>query len=569
MPASQPASFLRKGLKAAGLPVFLVALFALLLIPLRSFVQIYDEGFALLNGERVLRGEIPYLDFWTVYPPGQSYALSAVFSLFGPSLAAARLYDTLVRFSLVVGLFLIGRRIAPAPAAAACAALVALLLGTTSFYCYAVFPALSLAAFALLAQMQYMATGRRRWLAASGVLTGAVALFRADVGVYTGAAVTLGLILFVMLERRRSPAALAAAARAAGMYLGSAAAVAGPLYLYLFLAAGPERVWEALVVFPLTTFRRVRHLPYPRFAPDVGLFLQGPREYARWAQFYLPPLIFGVSALCMGVSSFKSRMDGDGSTGKRAGVAAVITFGALVFVQSLSRYDWIHVLPASVWAVVALIFLLGRVPWAEWKQRPLSLGAAASLPAVLMGLFLGAHLPRSFQNLSDTLRNSWPLACHSGVERASCAVLSPYQEQAIQFVRAVTAPDEPIFVGNHRHDLIFLNDVAFYFLAGRPCPTAYHELHPGVATTLPVQQTIARDIEGRGVKWIVLFEWPAPSEPNESAVSSGVRYLDRWIRAHYQPAVLFGNYSVWRARQGKEGQTVPSRTEWRREGVTP
>jgi hypothetical protein len=549
MATAQTAPFVSsKGLRKACLLVCSALALLFLFVSFRTFVHVYDEGFALVGGERVLKGEIPYRDFWTVYPAGQSYALAGVFRLFGTTLGAARLYDILVRFALVVGVFLMGRRIAPVPAAVAAAALITLWLGTGLFYSYAVFPALALASFALLSWMRYAGTGRQRWLAASGALTGAAALFRVDVGLYAGVAIVLAWVFSVLSSPPSPSARPRALLRAAGVFLGCAAAVAVPFYLYLLLGAGAKRIWELLVVFPLTTFRRVRHLPYPRLVPDFKLFFQSPSEYVRWAQFYLPPAIFVISALSIGVSLFKRRAEDEPAARNRTGGALVIAFGGLVFAQALSRYDWIHVLPASIWASLAFAFLVGRVPWEDRRRRPVTVGAAAAALTALAASFLGAHLRPAAQALSDTVRYASPFSCHSEVERAGCAVLSSYQAQAIELVRNVTAPDEPIFVGNHRHDLILFNDAAFYFLAGRPCPTAYHELHPGVATTLEVQQTIARDIERRGVKWIVLAEWPAPSEPNDSSVSSGVRYLDRWIRTRYRPVAVFGNYTIWRVQ---------------------
>ena len=50
----------------------------------------YDEGFALTNGLRVLGGDAPFLEFWTTYPPGVSYILAAVFSIVEPSIEASR-----------------------------------------------------------------------------------------------------------------------------------------------------------------------------------------------------------------------------------------------------------------------------------------------------------------------------------------------------------------------------------------------------------------------------------------------------------------------------------------------
>lgn len=118
------------------------------------------------------------------------------------------------------------------------------------------------------------------------------------------------------------------------------------------------------------------------------------------------------------------------------------------------------------------------------------------------------------------------------------------QERAVEYVVAHTREDEAIFVGNSRHDRIFTNDVGFYFLSGRPSATRFHELFPGVATTLLVQKEIARDIESMGVRCVVLVHARQSEEPNSSAVSSGVYYLDEFIRSRYTPVARFGKYEI-------------------------
>ncbi|MBN1937140.1 MAG: glycosyltransferase family 39 protein, partial [Anaerolineae bacterium] len=333
------------GIRTISLLIYFAAVLLFLFVSIRTWVYVYDEGFALLNGERVLRGEIPYRDFWTVYPPGQSYALAAVWGLFGSTLAVARTYDTLVRFMLVVGVYLVGRRIANTSIALLAAALVALWLGTIMFYAYAIFPALALALFALVCLIEYAATGRLRWLAIGGVLTGATALFRADIAVYLGISVVLAWVSSSLHSSSQRSTAL----RAGAAFLGCAAAVAVPFYLYLFFAGGAEQVWQALVVFPLTTFRDVRRLPYPQLMPNFALFFQNPRQYVYWAQFYLPLLIAAVSALITGSTLLKIRNAADH---KLTGGIAVTVLGGLVFAQALSRYDWIHALPAAIGAVL-------------------------------------------------------------------------------------------------------------------------------------------------------------------------------------------------------------------------
>ena len=46
-------------------------------------VGTYDEGLVLVGADRVLRGEMPYRDFWTLYGPGSYYLLAGLYRVFG------------------------------------------------------------------------------------------------------------------------------------------------------------------------------------------------------------------------------------------------------------------------------------------------------------------------------------------------------------------------------------------------------------------------------------------------------------------------------------------------------
>jgi hypothetical protein len=114
------------------------------------------------------------------------------------------------------------------------------------------------------------------------------------------------------------------------------------------------------------------------------------------------------------------------------------------------------------------------------------------------------------------------------------------------YLRSNTRPDEYVLIGNSRHDLLFVNDLLLYFLIDRRSPTKYAELHPGLATTLPVQQVIANDLAEKNVQWVVTMQSWDSREPNASSISSGVTFLDDYIREHYRPETTFGSYQVWR-----------------------
>jgi hypothetical protein len=532
-------------LRTTLLALYFLCILGSLCISLKGWVNVYDEGLAVLNGVRVLRGEIPYRDFWTVYPPGQSYALAAVYNLLGVSLLAARAYDTLVRFALVIGVYLVGRRIATPAAALVAGAFSALWLGTVGFYSYGVFPALAFALLATWSLIAFAGSEQAGWLVLAGALTGLTALWRVDIALYLGIALTLSLLLLALpsFASRGPDRPLAPTLRRVGILIAAAAVSSVPVYVYLALVGGPEPIWQQLVVFPSVVLGSVRRLPYPQVVPDVALFLAEPREYVRWARFVFPPLVYGAALAYLGWSLVRTRQIDRDARIRMVGGTAVTLFGLLVFAQALSRYDWIHVLPSTIWASLAAGLLVSRVPVGSWKHWPVAVSLSA-----LLGATLFTYAAPSVRDLEMILEYASPKGCHSSLERASCAVVQPDQERAVAFVHARTGGDEPIFVGNARHDQILINDVMFYFLAARPCPTRYHELHPGVATTLAVQKEIVEEIRAGQVAWVVTVEWPPSTEPNGSAISSGIQVLDEFIRADYRPAAEFGRYVVWRRR---------------------
>jgi hypothetical protein len=120
-------------------PAFLIGGLLLLMLPLRAPLNYYDEGLALFNAMRIMQGDIPFQDFWAIYPPGQSYALAAVFSLFGTDVAVARLYDTFVRFGIALAVFVIADRLISRRMALLLFSVMIILLAAATFYGYASF----------------------------------------------------------------------------------------------------------------------------------------------------------------------------------------------------------------------------------------------------------------------------------------------------------------------------------------------------------------------------------------------------------------------------------------------
>jgi hypothetical protein len=277
----------------------------------------------------------------------------------------------------------------------------------------------------------------------------------------------------------------------------------------------------------------VRWLPYPDLIP---------RDYIPdmdWLRFYFPLLIYAVTLVYLLVAGIKKRAALDPGF---FGLISLLIFGLLLFNQALSRYDMIHVTPASILTFLITAVLAARVlptPGLPWIRYPVY-GLLFCLTAL--------YFPAALQEQLNTLDYSPPWKCYSDLARASCTQIFPDEQRAVEYIQAHTEPGEAIFVGNQKHSRIFVSDIGFYYLVDRPSASRYHELYPGVATTLPVQQFIANELESKKVRWLVLAKIWDSTEPNDSALDSGVVFLDDYIRQNYNFTAEFGMYRILRRK---------------------
>lgn len=528
----------------AKVVLFFVLMILILIIPIKYAFNFYDEGFAVFNATRVLNHETPYRDFWAIYPPGQLYILAGVFKSFGVSLYASRIYDTLIRALLVLGIFLVARKISSRSFAYVVTLSLTLVLASQSFYSYAVYPALAVSIYAIYGVLEYVAHDSRRWLIASGVITGLACLIRWDIGLYVclGLCVALFIHQFTRFWREQLTPAQAAYSTLKVVILPLAFTLAIMLVGYglVSLRSGLANVWDQVFYFPATQLRAVRWLAYPELLhphiDDVSNFWNIYTRPMDWLRFYLPLVIYAIAWIYIIYTIFIKRLT---LSLQDFGIMAAASCGPFLFFQALSRYDYIHALPSLIPAALVVAALFPKILSGptHWSLKTL---VVLLLPAVASVYFLAP-----FNAILGTM-DDYPLEkCRSKLPRASCTAVSGNQEKAVGYIQARTQENEPIFVGNQRHDILFVNDVGFYYLAARLSATRYSELHPGVANTLPYQQEIASELEAQKTNYLVLVDIWLSNEPNGSSKSTGVVYLDQYIRENYLRVAEFGEYQIW------------------------
>lgn len=537
-----------------------------------SLSSVLDEGIMLYGAERVLQGDVQYRDFFSLYAPAQFWVLSWLFKIFGTSVLAARFWDIFVRAGIALLVYLLVRRFG-SRTAALCAWFPSLLwLWLVESYEYPLLPAtffVLLSTWGILSRLE--GRGGRAPIIGSGFSLGIAALFRHDLGFLGFVAGALALFAFSAQERFSQTArGDHSCRRGEGLrevcMLAFGALLAGlPAVFYLLWHVPVADLLENLFVLPATVYPGVRRLPYPSIIAPFGQreWLSSIGGWGRLAYSLLLvlPYYLHLFALIMAIVLMLRVW----CKGEREPILIKYGLGVLylallvsfVFLKALVRP---HYIQFSHIIVISLI-MLGVFLCAPRAALGRSARACCGLLLFSMCLLpLSVMLPGSGHSLLDfsfSQTFSSSSVRLSKIEKAGAFSVHPDQASAIEEVKRMVPPGQHIFVGNGRHDRIFINDVLFYFLADRPSATKYHELHPGVATTADVQQRIISELISRRVQVIVLWEGvDEVNEPNLSSVSSGVHLLDDFLKSNYTEVVRFGHYSVRERANKNQGSTL-------------
>ena len=521
----------------------LFLLFGYLLMGFNKGLSIYDEGLAVYGSDRILHGDLPYKDFWTLYGPASFYALAGLFKLFGSSLLVERFYALGIVVAVVLLSYIIAARFASpglSLIAPACAAVWLYTPGRGPDD-----PAMVFTLLSLLFLLNYFSTKRRSWLYPAGLSIGIIFLFRHDQGAMICAAALILSILHTAIGRGQEKSVETRPMRslkAAACILSGAALVVIPVAVWLLKSVPTGYLAEMLFVYPLKVYPAVRFLPLPapimspsalsEGLPLVGYIITSINQI----QFYYPIVVCGMAAVVL-ARMITQRKIALQYTDLFA-LAALLTYGLCSIARVMTRADNVHLRGAIVMASILM------------PAIACSMSGSKKLKSALWALVvLTGFAPIAFKAAAsvcifvDERQNDFSFSIDRARGIHAVASFAEY-EDLVRYVQVIVPAGEKIFVGNLRHDLIFLNDSMLYFLADRQSATRYNELDPGVANTELVQRQIIADLKGNDVKVVVLREPITTLEPNAAGKSTGVVILDQFLRKNFSPAEQFGPYLV-------------------------
>jgi hypothetical protein len=475
----------------------------------------YNEAVILVGAERILEGQIPYKDFFTIYPPGQVYAVAGLFKLFGTSVIVERIYDIIIRSLLSMLVFLIIRFLSSNKIALVGWAMSLIWLGHSGFPAYPVYPSILFSYISVYLLLLHMKEQRYFYHILSAVAIVFATLFRHDLGGYTAIVITFVLLLRRITGAQKTWTPLVS-------YISSGIMAGLPVLIYFFLISDIELMINELILFPANVFPDHLELPYPPLS-----------------RYNLPFFVF-PSVLMTGVITSLILIKRKKDNTKAYGVLLISFVGILFFNQVRVRSDIIHLLPVALTAILLAPILLYTFSRSQstWQNRVVYV-----LFVIIFGITLSKPISDSKRIISRS-KGYVISAVNPEIERAKYLNIHPDLKSTALYVKKNTSEDEHIYVGVKNHDKVLFNFPIIYFLSERNCATKYHEFNSGLINTLSVQEEIVNELRTKSVRMVVL----APGwhyEPNLSSIDTQINLLDDFIATNYKLIKAFGIYEIW------------------------
>ncbi|HEX8897991.1 MAG TPA: hypothetical protein VF751_04785 [Chthoniobacterales bacterium] len=477
-----------------------------------------DEGFLLVYPELILKGQLPYRDFESFYGPGDPYALSAAYAVFGPNIFVERAVGLIYRLLIVSAVFGLAQRWGTG-VAVGCSLIAGFLLAATGVIAFAWMGAM---AFALLA-LWLSAAPEAKWRCILGGFFASVALlYRVDVAPAVIAAAI--------------PLLLAMKGRGRWQWLAGAAVGILPLGV-LMLAVGPRPMFENLFLLPVLHSSPGRRLP-----------LWSADSYV--ACLFVTHVIASIVNVSAGVMTVRRRPQDP----KARLFLAWALFGLALTHQAWQRLDFLHVLyPAFVSIGLLPLSLLMIPPHIE--SRPLGRGRAA-LATLSVFAIVALAAPRVLMQFREAFVRIFvsPTAPAVFLEQNHRSFPFSSQESARETARVLeqlqrlSKPGERLFVGPADLRRTNLTDTFIYYLMPQLRPATYFlEMNPFSANR--PGSRLAADVES--ADWLVLNRrWDLWNEPNRSA-EFGPDAPNEVVRQRFK---LLGEYGSFLLFQKKQGQ---------------
>ncbi|MCB0701732.1 MAG: hypothetical protein KDC55_03405 [Ignavibacteriae bacterium] len=450
--------------------------FIYLLISFNYGINIYDEGIVLVGGMRVLAGDLPYLDFWTIYSPAVYY-FSAFLQLISHHIWLHKIIAIAISFVIALQLNTIFKILTNKNNYAVFIATI-ILSGFGIKYLNPSNLGLMISLFSVIYILKYFKSGTNKYILKSSLLISLTALIRHDFALYLFVPITLSLLFDINNDGKVRKFAL--------LLLGLIPALL--IYSILGLLVGFSNMIEQIIIFPLTEFSTSRALPFPLIW-EAKTISDSISNYVSnlWVAlvFLFPPILAILNYI------FHR---------KHLNATLYIYYGLLVLLfynQALNRSDYIHLLPSLLISLPILFSILYSIRTKFYKRTALIV-----LSFLLFSIPIAKKIKYAKQNYKDNEFVS------SNLERMKWVYMDKTQLELYENLSELNEKiikGEPTFIGLKNMSSIEVNDVLSYYILGLVPTVKYHELHPGIADKSNYQYGLLKSLFEEN-KYIILLD---------------------------------------------------------------
>jgi hypothetical protein len=513
---------------------------------------VYDEGLILTAAMRVAAGQVPHRDFYANYGPAQFYLIAGLFKVFGETVLIERVFDYFLKALVLTSVFALASAYCRRSIAACIAIITGMWLFGLNGSGSTIIPVslLNLIASALILPVFTGRISTRRMLSA-GAVAGVATLFRYDTGVALlgihGCAVAIAIYL-----QNRSAGIRTIASTFWPYLVGFAAVTLPPAFYYLSVAPVQPIIHD--IILQSRYYHRGRNLPFPKIH-FIGL---------ENLEIYLPIAVIAISfyiAARRSLTRDSEEVSAQNRSREQGWLGFLLTFALLALVmyfKGLVRVSIAEMYLSFLPSLLLLAVLLEHRSIFHGFMRAsifcilgLSVIAASWSALHVIKLLYLKHL-----SIPEWIFSSsrGPLAATNAtwckianpLTKGICFLPEDERIQAIEFIDSHTRPDQKLYVGLTRHDIVFVNDNILYFATQRLPATKWSHFDPFLQNRYDIQAQMVHELEVNSPPYVVLdSEWESVHEPNESAVSSGVTLLDDYLHQKYQYTKSFGSLSIW------------------------
>jgi Dolichyl-phosphate-mannose-protein mannosyltransferase len=516
--------------RAISIAIF-VSCLAYLCVFLRYSTIEPDEGIVLQGAERILRGEVPYRDFFSFYTPGSFYLIAFLFKIFGDSFAVARV--SLAGAGAICSLvtYLLARR--------TCSRGISIFTASLATVCGTAFRFLVLhniystllCSLTLYAAVRWLETEKPLWAWITGSFASLTFLFEQSKGAGLCGGLLLAFFILGVFGRHRLFNKVRFAALTTGFVW--------PM-LCTFAYFGEKRTATVMIeswLWPLHHYTQANRVPYDfqNWSDNARqiIFHSGPMwirvvKIIAVSPGLLIPVLPLVAVAMLVVWTIRVRRDSDGSSSD-AGYYVLVctTVSGLLASVVLVRADVLHFMYLTPLWYVVLAWILGsvRVP-------------GRALPVVRP--YLLAYVGAAFGLLGVALLFT-ATGARNRIQTRRGMITTAERDTVIDYVQSHVSPDAQL--------LVYPYLPLYNYLTATRGPSRFDYFQPGMNTPAQAQEIIA-SLKSHSESAVLFEPWFAEkianSWPDTPLAAIASDPIADYISRNYRVCKMLSSPDGWR-----------------------